>query len=77
MQEKNKGDRVMLNVEEIHKEIKDLEQCDKTTYDVCKKLAILYTVRDHLKMPETKMNAGIGTSPEMMNAGMGMATKTI
>ena len=66
----------MLNMEEIHKEIKNLEECDKTTYDVCKKLAILYIVRDHMKMPETKM-AGTGTSPEMVNAGIGMPAKTI
>ena len=66
----------MLNMEEIHKEIKALEECDKTTYDVCKKLAILYIVRDHLKEPEMKY-AGTESSPDMMSAGMNMATKVI
>lgn len=39
----------MLNMQEIEKEIHDLENCDKTTYPVCEKLAILYTVKDHYK----------------------------
>ena len=39
----------MLNMDEIHEEIKSLEKCNRTTYDVCKKLAILYIVRDHYK----------------------------
>ena len=37
----------MLNMDEIHQEIEKLENCDYTTYDVCKKLAILYIVKDH------------------------------
>ena len=32
---------------EIHEEIAKLEKCDCTTYDVCRKLAILYIVREH------------------------------
>lgn len=39
----------MLNLDEINEEIVKLEQCDCTTYQVCEKLAILYTVRDHYK----------------------------
>ena len=34
---------------EIEEEIKKLEKCDCTTYDVCKKLAILYIVKDHYR----------------------------
>jgi hypothetical protein len=37
----------MLNMDEINQEIEKLEKCDYTTYDICKKLAILYVVKDH------------------------------
>jgi len=37
----------MLNMAEIDKEIESLEKCNDTNYTVCKKLAILYIVRDH------------------------------
>lgn len=37
----------MLDINEINKEIQILENCDHTTYPLCEKLAILYTVRDH------------------------------
>ena len=39
----------MLNMDEIHKEIEKLENCDCTSQDVCKKLAILYIIKDHHK----------------------------
>jgi hypothetical protein len=39
----------MLDIHEIDKEIKCLEECGCTTYDVCRKLAILYLVKDHYK----------------------------
>ena len=39
----------MLDMTEINKEIKKLEDCGCTTYDVCNKLAILYIVRDHMR----------------------------
>lgn len=42
------GDSIMLNLTEINDEIKKLEECE-TTYPVCKKLAILYTVRNNYK----------------------------
>lgn len=52
----------MLNMDEIHQEIEKLEKTEYTTYDVCKKLAILYIVKDHYKggnansmMPMSKM----------------------
>lgn len=37
----------MLNLDEINKEIKALEDSGCTSYSVCQKLAILYIVRDH------------------------------
>ena len=37
----------MLDIKEIEEEIMKLEECNCTTYDVCRKLAILYIVRDH------------------------------
>lgn len=39
----------MLNIDEVYEEIKKLENCEYTTYDICKKLAILYVVKDHYK----------------------------
>ena len=39
----------MLDINEIHKEIDKLENCDCTDWNVCKKLAILYTVRNNYK----------------------------
>lgn len=39
----------MLNMSEINREIKALEDCGCTTYSVCNKLAILYIIRDHYK----------------------------
>ena len=38
-----------MNMTEINREIKALEDCDCTTYSVCNKLAILYIIRDHYK----------------------------
>lgn len=47
----------MLDMDEINKEIKKLEECNCTTYSVCQKLASLYIVRDHFKNSENyKMN---------------------
>lgn len=57
----------MLNMDEIHKEIKKLEECDCTTYDVCRKLAILYIVKDHYKgESNTKYNEVPSMSSPMM-----------
>ena len=39
----------MINMDEINEEIDKLEQCDRTTYPLCEKLAILYTVRNNFK----------------------------
>lgn len=42
----------MLNVNEINNTIEELENSN-TTFDTCIKLAALYTVREHLKQPDT------------------------
>lgn len=47
----------MLNVSEILEEIEKLEKCDCTTQEVCKKLAILYIVKDHYKLDDEKINS--------------------
>lgn len=54
----------MLDMSEIHEEIKKLEDCDCTNYDVCKKLAILYIVKNYYPQKETTMPAAkIAMSP--------------
>lgn len=48
----------MLSIDEINKEIKNLEESGNTSYSTCQKLAILYIVRDHINKPiETKMSS--------------------
>lgn len=37
----------MINIEEIDKEIENLEHKDYLTYDIVNKLAALYTVKDY------------------------------
>lgn len=39
----------MVSLDKINMEIQNLEQSGKTTYDVIEKLAMLYTVRDHME----------------------------
>lgn len=53
----------MLNMDEIHKEIKKLENCDCTSWDVCKKLAILYIIKDHYN----------NDSPSQKDSGLNMS----
>lgn len=57
----------MINMSEIEEEIKKLEKCDCTTYDVCKKLAILYTVKDHYRGNEVNEMRSPTPSMPMMN----------
>ncbi len=45
----------MLNLAEIEKEIKNLENSDSTSYNVCQKLAILYIVKDHLQAQSSSL----------------------
>ena len=49
----------MLDMDKIHEEIKYLEECGCTSYDVCNKLAILYIIRDHYK------GAGAGSGSQI------------
>ena len=59
----------MININEINEEIEKLEGCDCTTYDVCRKLAILYTVRDHISLkpsPSNMNKSPMMTSPSVM-----------
>lgn len=39
---------ILISIEKIEQEIKELEESGSTSYAVCEKLATLYTVRDHL-----------------------------
>lgn len=39
----------MLDINLIHNEIKKLEECECTNWNVCEKLATLYIIRDHYK----------------------------
>ena len=61
----------MLNMDEINAEIEKLENCDHTTYELCQKLAILYTVKDHYEKKYMNNN-----TPSMRNtmSAMGMGT---
>lgn len=53
----------MLDLEKINAEIKSLEETRCTTYGVCEKLAMLYTIRDHYAGGEV-------TSDEVMEEPM-------
>ena len=59
----------MLDMEEINEEIEKLENCDCTCYDVCRKLAILYTVREHYNKNNMRNNNTMRTS-SVVNSGM-------
>lgn len=54
----------MISIDEINKEIEKLEQCNCTTYQVCEKLAILYTVRNNFKGPGQEMTKSTVPLPE-------------
>lgn len=43
------GGIAMINLDEIEREIYDLEARGETTYSLCERLAWLYIVRDHIK----------------------------
>lgn len=49
----------MADLREINREIERLEGLD-TTYPSCERLAILYSVRDHLQAPEENHFADAG-----------------
>ena len=56
----------MIDLEEINEEINRLEKCDCTTYSVCEKLAILYTVRNNYSKPINPSNSTMKTMPSMI-----------
>ena len=58
----------MIDMEEINKEIKKLEDCDCMTWSVCEKLAILYIVRKYF-------NEGNMDNRSMSVASMSMGIK--
>ena len=61
----------MVDIKEIEEEIEKLENCDCTTYSICEKLAILYTVHDHLKnKTNSSSNVEMRSSAPMMNGPM-------
>ena len=59
----------MLDIKKINDEIKSLEESKCTTYGVCEKLAILYTVRDHY--------AGSESTPEEMRSEPSTSSRVI
>lgn len=44
----------MVNMREVQEEIEKLENCGSTTYSVCEKLSVLYSVKDHATEPEQR-----------------------
>lgn len=58
----------MIDLEQINEEIKRLENCNCTSYSVCEKLAILYTVRDHYSKPINSSNSMMKSTSSMMSA---------
>lgn len=42
----------MIDIAVVEDEIAALEAETETTYDICERLACLYTVRDHLKVKQ-------------------------
>jgi len=49
-------------MDEIHEEIKKLENCNCTSWDVCKKLAILYIIREHYNNSPIQKDTGLNMS---------------
>ena len=49
----------MIDLTEINKEIKILENSNNTSYAVCNKLAILYIIKDHYKPAGTQVKDSI------------------
>ena len=57
----------MINIKEIEEEIKKLENCNYTTYQVCSKLADLYIVKNYFKKREDNSDM---TTMSSMNSSM-------
>ena len=54
----------MLDIKEIDKEIKKLENSDRTNMTICERLSVLYTVRDHFK-DKDKVSQPMAMTPSM------------
>lgn len=47
----------MISLDDIEREIKELEARGDTTYSLCERLAWLYIVRDHIKHGDTSVSS--------------------
>ena len=56
----------MIDIQEIEKEIKKLEEKD-TSYSTCEKLSVLYTVKDHYRPPKEEAHMSMMPSPSGMS----------
>ena len=56
----------MIDIQEIEKEIKRLEEKD-TSYNTCEKLSVLYTVKDHYKPSSGEMHTNMMSTAGMTN----------
>lgn len=59
----------MISIEKINKEIEELEQGSSTSYSIIEKLAMLYTVRDHLMQSGSRQAIGYRISPKSSSDG--------
>lgn len=55
-----------MNIQEIELEIGNLEDAE-TTYQNCTKLAVLYSIRDHLNKPSKMTGYSYGSSEFLLN----------
>lgn len=55
----------MTKMEEIEQEIKKLEEKECLTYDIVNKLAMLYTVKDHMTGSGSSMKNTMSAAPVM------------
>lgn len=44
----------MVDMREVQEEINKLENCGRTTYSVCERLSVLYSVKDHAEPEERR-----------------------
>lgn len=57
----------MISLDEIEREIKELEVRGETTYSLCERLAWLYIVRDHIKQGDTGVSTLSGNRTGKLN----------
>ena len=49
----------MLDIKTIHEEIEKLENCEYTNWNVCNKLAILYTIKNNFNTSSSVVSASV------------------